>query len=446
MDKHSRLLCLSKCSIHYENLTLYSNESRCKNGALTMSGYQFGHIEGYARQGGVKTDSITKTKSRVSSMWDIAEEAERSAGATPHIENPQPPILHFGVMPSVVMKEAAEWAEQAKDAVGRKLRVDGLCLAAGVISFPNERKEDWPEYRDAAINYLKKRYGDRLKSVIEHTDEEHPHIHFYLVPKVGERFDSVHDGYRAANEAKAAGAKKGEQNTAYRTAMKEWQDSLYQSFGLPFGLARLGPKRRRLTRKEWRIEQAATELLAKNIKPEAVSLSQQEFVSILNQQKPEHFAGVLGRGEPLYTAEQLRQAALDVAKTIRDRQLNTNINTFEIASKTVESAQANRTEELAGLQTEIAELKQKITEYETALNKLQASFDTRGTAISNAAHKVKQLEGQLDNVLTLSVEWKTKYQQEHLRANGFARDLSATEDELRKLKRERGIGSDLKPF
>ena len=143
----------------------------------------------------------------------------------------------------------------------------------------------------------------------------------------------MHDGFRAANEAKAAGAKKGEQNTAYNTAMKGWQDSLHQSFGLPFGLARLGPKRRRLTRKEWRIEQAATELLAKNIKPEVVDLSPQEFSSILAKQKPEHFAGVLGRGEPLYTADQLRHAALDVGKIVRDKQLKTNVNTFEIARK-----------------------------------------------------------------------------------------------------------------
>lgn len=407
-----------------------------------MSGIQFAHIEGYGRKGGIDH----KTGERVKNISEVSAEAERVKEYCPHVQNPQPPILHFGVMPSVVVKESEAWAAQAKDAVGRKLRIDGLCLAAGVISFPNERKKDWPEYRDAAINDLKKRYGDRLKSVIEHTDEEHPHIHFYLVPKAGERFDSVHDGYRAANEAKAAKAKKGEQNTAYRTAMKEWQDSLYKSFGLPFGLARLGPKRRRLTRKEWRIEQAAAELLAKNIKPEAVSLSQQELVSILNQQKPEHFAGVLGRGEPLYTAKQLRQKALDIGEIVRDRQLNTNVNTFEIASKTVDSAQAYRTAELAELQTEIAELKKTITENETALNELQASFDKRGTAISNAAQTVKQLEVQLDNALTLSVEWKVKYQQEHVRANSLERDLSDKEDELRELKQDHGLETNIPKF
>ena len=76
-----------------------------------MSGYQFGHVEGYARQGGFNA----KTKSSVMSGWDIIDEAERKEGATPHIETPQPPILHFGVKPSLAMKEAAEWADQTKD-------------------------------------------------------------------------------------------------------------------------------------------------------------------------------------------------------------------------------------------------------------------------------------------------------------------------------------------
>ena len=206
-----------------------------------MSGYQFGHVEGYARQGGFNA----KTKSSVMSGWDIIDEAERKEGATPHIETPQPPILHFGVKPSLAMKEAAEWADQTKDPTGRKYRVDGLCLAAGVISFPADA-EGWPEYRDEAIEWLKTKYGDNLKSVVEHTDEAYPHLHFYVVPKLGDRFDSVHDGYRAANEAKAQKLKKGAQNGAYKSAMKAWQDELHATCGVKFGLSGLAPGSRGL--------------------------------------------------------------------------------------------------------------------------------------------------------------------------------------------------------
>ncbi len=220
-------------------------------GFKIMSGYQFGHVEGYARKGGFDA----KTKQRVMSGWEIIEEAERHDNATPHIEEPQPPILRFGVMPAVVMKEAATWAEQAKDSIGRKLRIDGLCIAAGVISFPSG-KDGWPEYRDDAIEWLKDKYSDDLKSVVEHTDEAYPHIHFYAVPKIGKRFDSVHDGYRAANEAKANGLKKGAQNTAYKSAMKTWQDELHDACGAKYGLARTGPRRQRLTREQWKSRQA----------------------------------------------------------------------------------------------------------------------------------------------------------------------------------------------
>ena len=224
---------------------------RANVGLKIMSGYQFGHVEGYARKGGMNS----KTNTRVMSMWEISEEAERKDGATPHIEKPQPPVLQFGVMPSVAMKEAAEWADKTKDPLGRKFRLDGLCIAAGVISFPSE-KDGWSEYRDDAIEWLKDKYGDQLKSVVEHTDEAYPHIHFYAVPKIGYRFDSVHDGYRAANEAKANGLKKGAQNAAYKSAMKTWQDDLHAACGAKYGLARTGPRRQRLTREQWKSRQA----------------------------------------------------------------------------------------------------------------------------------------------------------------------------------------------
>ncbi len=216
-----------------------------------MSGYQFGHTEGYARKGGFNT----KTKSSVMSGWDIVDEAERKNGATSHIEKPMPPVPIFGVSPSVAMQEAAAWAEQTKDAAGRRLRVDGLCLCTGVISFPADAA-GWPEYRAEAVEWLKKKYGDNLRSVVEHVDEAYPHIHFYAVPKIGQRFDFVHDGYRAANEAKAQGAVKGAQNTAYKNAMKAWQDELHAACGVKFGLSRVGPRKQRLTRAQWKERKA----------------------------------------------------------------------------------------------------------------------------------------------------------------------------------------------
>lgn len=169
---------------------------------------------------------------------------------------------------------AQEWAEGEKDAIGRGIRKDGLCLAAGVISFPPDRpSEEWEAYRADALAWLEKRFGDRLKSVVDHGDEPfahdpnqiHHHIHYYCVPRPGERFDSIHPGRAAAAEAKAAGRKKGAQNAAYIDAMRQWQADFHREVSQHHGLTRLGPRRRRLTRAEWKTEQAAAKLLAREM-------------------------------------------------------------------------------------------------------------------------------------------------------------------------------------
>jgi hypothetical protein len=38
--------------------------------------------------------------------------------------------------------------------------------------------------------------------VVEHTDEENPHLHFYIVPKIGQKLDELHDGKKAVLELK----------------------------------------------------------------------------------------------------------------------------------------------------------------------------------------------------------------------------------------------------
>lgn len=44
----------------------------------------------------------------------------------------------------------------------------------------------WDDYKNDSIKYLKEKYGDKLKSVVEHTDEAHPHFHFYVLQDQGE--------------------------------------------------------------------------------------------------------------------------------------------------------------------------------------------------------------------------------------------------------------------
>lgn len=212
--------------------------------------YQFGHVEAYAR----------KPQKGAWSIRDVAAEAERKREHCMHVEQPQEPIRVFGCSPSEAVEQAEAWGAQAKDAKGRKLRSDAPVLLAGVLSYPRQG-EEWPEFKEKALVWLKSEYGDNLVSVIEHQDEQHPHIHFYAVPKPGQSFNNLHQGRAAAAEAKRKGETKAAQQYAHNNAMRDWQDRLYQAVGREFGLARLGPKRQRLTRAQWVAQQATQQAI-----------------------------------------------------------------------------------------------------------------------------------------------------------------------------------------
>lgn len=157
---------------------------------------------------------------------------------------------------------AEQWASTAVDGRGHALRADGLAMAAGVASLPAEQAEDWPRFREATVAWLREQYGERLRSVVEHTDEAHPHLHFYAVPLPGERFEVLHPGRLAASKKAQQGGKKGAQNAEYKKAMVGWQDGFQNAVAAHFGLVRLGPGRRRLTRGAWKAEQAQARALA----------------------------------------------------------------------------------------------------------------------------------------------------------------------------------------
>lgn len=228
-------------------------------------GYQFAHLDSYARKGSQQRKN-GRMATRKWSIRDIAAEAMREPDACRHVAAPKPPRLLHGVMPDKLEAMAEAYAATVTDAAGRKLRADGLCVAAGVVSLPADRADEWPAFRAATVAHLKQQYGKRLRSVIEHTDEEHPHLHFYAIPLNGERFEVLHAGRAAAAEAAKAGKAKGAQNAAYKAAMTAWQDEFYDSVSAGFGLARTGPKRQRLTRAQWQARKAQLRADAQAIK------------------------------------------------------------------------------------------------------------------------------------------------------------------------------------
>lgn len=231
-------------------------------------GSQFIHADSYGRQAG-------KGKHSGNTIDSIAGEAEREEGQCYHVADPKKPIILFGESFREAGEEAKKWAESMKDARGHAYRKDGLCMVAGVVSVPEDCK-DWDSYKRDAVEWLQKKYGECLKSVIEHTDESHRHFHFAVVPKLGERFETIHQGYAAQRgadpkrgdrkrtaEVKADGRRQGIH--AYQTAMRDYQKEFYESVSMKHGLTKIGPGRRRLSRAEWKQEQAQAKEIAQNI-------------------------------------------------------------------------------------------------------------------------------------------------------------------------------------
>lgn len=229
------------------------------------TGFQFAHMQWSGKSRSSKQHSTEGShgtqRGKGWSAADILAEAARKKGHCYHVENPQPPTLIYGYPLSQVEEHAEYWAKhrgikvtlKTGETVTRKMRSDAPILASGVISLPRDRIEEWPAFRDHSIKELKKKYGERLVSAVEHLDESHPHLHFYLVPKIDEDFGMVHPGYAASRAAR-----KSDGNlirTAYNDAMREWQDWIQETIGEPFGLARIGPRRARMKNAEWKADE-----------------------------------------------------------------------------------------------------------------------------------------------------------------------------------------------
>lgn len=233
-----------------------------------MAGFQFVHLESWSR----KADD----KGRSTSF--VLDEAVRKPIACVHVRDPKPPTVIFGVDVEEVRAmhdAAAAVAMTSVKGKPRKIRLDQKTLHTVVASHPYTVEEvrgdraklvEVKAWERLTIAWLRKQYGPALKCVIRHTDEKQWHIHAYVLPTADPelRAQVFHPGVVAKRAVKAAGRRPGEDakslnkraDAAYKAALREWQDSYHEAVALPCGLTRLGPARRRLTREEWKAEQA----------------------------------------------------------------------------------------------------------------------------------------------------------------------------------------------
>ena len=348
---------------------------------MSEGSYQFIHVDSYGREGSTQTKTsmdkhgakvTTTTKSRSAS--DILNEQWRVDGACPHIENPRKPGLLYGVEPAEVLPIMNQWADQAKDAQGRKLRKDGHCILIGVASLPRSMEDNFPEFAEDTLIWLKEKYGDRLKSVVVHDDEAHPHLHFSVVPNIGENFEDIHDGFKASKKAKTDGKLKSDQNYAYKEAMRNYQDEFSKNVAMAHGLTRIGPGRRRLTRSQWHAEkkQAAYFANAKNmamVQAKEIILSAQKEAQSIGVKVASAFTGAINgwhspSAKAIATAEKIKVEAeklqeetkknADATKKIADQRVATvgnQITEVLIKNKNLEKELKIAEEKISSLAT-----------------------------------------------------------------------------------------------
>lgn len=253
--------------------------------------YQFIHVEAYSLN--VSKKKINKkynaeTKGR--NVSDVINEVKRKPGFCDHVENPEEPIVLYGVSPDEVEVLAQSYFDNTKltDSLGRPraLRKDANVLLAGVVSLNSEISMIWDDYKKDAIKYLKEKYGDTLVSVVEHTDEGNPHLHFYCVQKHGEKFELIHDGKKAFFEV--GGKIQYKKEKAFKEAMRSFQEDFFLKVAAGYGLMKTGPRRQRLSNEDYWNQKREIDLInqhKKKIKDDADLLLNSVNEQIESQKK-----------------------------------------------------------------------------------------------------------------------------------------------------------------
>lgn len=217
--------------------------------------YQFLHYETY---------SINATK-KSKSFLSVSKEFMRHPDAIPHVPNPKPPQIIYGVDAYEVEKMARERAGNAKDAIGRKLRKDAQVVLSAVASAPDSMPfDELNEWSKQTVNWFIKKYGDNFVSAIFHNDESHPHLHLNViisdtVEKGMANLKHLHEPIRARQDTE--GGRKAK-SVAYKDAYRALQDEYHTEVSSNFGMLRLGAHKQRLTRSEYNAQKAAANAIA----------------------------------------------------------------------------------------------------------------------------------------------------------------------------------------
>lgn len=233
-----------------------------------MPGPQFFHLQSYAQKANQAGQSVEQ----------VLSEAARDPRFSQHVASPQPYRVILGLSPESVqqrhdqMVAAGGVQVSLKDGktARRGIRKDRHTLLTAVASHPHLTAQveadplmraEYEVWVDRNVRFLRDLFGDRLVSVVEHVDEEHPHIHAFILPLHDPACSArdLNPAWVAKSEAETAARAAGDDdraavkigNLAYRQRARELQDQYHLAVGLLSGLTRTGPKRERLSRAQW---------------------------------------------------------------------------------------------------------------------------------------------------------------------------------------------------
>jgi|GEM_PF-986540 len=410
-----------------------------------MAGYQFIHYEAYARNGNEKKRSLIS----------IAEEADRAPGSHPHVINPLPPETLLGSSFVDAARQIVSAADESRVNHGgkkRKLRKDANVGIGLIASHPTslndihalpepERQRMIDDVRDWAedvIIFAQNEFPGQVQVAALHWDETHPHIHILIGnTDPTDDFEVIHKGEKArrraqGNDRSAQGKKAG--NDAYTREMRRFQDRYHAEVSLHHGQARLGPGRRRLTRSEWRKEQAQAEALAnsKRLADEVQSRIENDLADAAMQ------AQVIVDASQQEAKHQRKKAEQDRVQAERERQ----------QAEVLKQQAAEEARQAAELKAQAQQIKsvldervKELSKYDGMFGRMLGWFGIRQRIERNAEAKFQQqiagLKKQVDS-LSARIDRDDAVKKQHDHAvgalNALQRALSVSVEDYPSLK------------
>ncbi|KAB2540817.1 hypothetical protein AL035_15705 [Salipiger aestuarii] len=373
-----------------------------------MSGPQFFHLQSFSRKANPAGQSVEQ----------VLAEAARVPRFSTHVRAPRPPRVVAGLHPARIKERHDAMVEAGRISVTladgstkeRGIRKDRHTLLTCVASHPlqssqveadaeaRRKYETWVEYN---LAHFRRMFGEKLMGVVEHLDEEHPHLHAFVLPTDDPTCSArdLNPAWAAKTEAEAAAREAGHDaksavklgNKAYKARARELQDEYHREVGIAAALTRLGPKRERLSRAEWRARKAAAEqdaLLLREMEDRVSALAiHEEELSATEEE-------ITAR-----LAEQLEQAALLDAEAAAKRQ-----SASTESNELLEAARRDREAAVARLATAEAEARRlekrarKKAEEDTAVADAHL-LDTKRKARQlrlDAERKMEEVRSQAD--------------------------------------------------